>query len=97
VNNGSEAWGLPQICFPKWQRELSGPSWTKKILNSIAKAAANGLQPAAADGRRRHSTDPQKLPRRCRDDREVLRRALQDELDATAINVMRPKPKKKGG
>jgi hypothetical protein len=22
VNNGSEAWGLPQLCFPKWQREL---------------------------------------------------------------------------
>jgi hypothetical protein len=41
INNGSEKWSLPQpidLIFPKWQRELSRPFWTKKISGSTAKA-----------------------------------------------------------
>ena len=105
INNGSEKWCLPQLTdliFPKWQRELF-----KTILDEENLRFDRDGRPRTAYSLRHtyiclrllEGADIYQIAKNCRTSVEMIEKYyaahIKTNLDAAAINIMRPKPKKK--
>jgi integrase len=105
ATNESEAWRLPEptdLIFPKWQRELF-----KTILDEEnLKVDREGRPRTAYSLRHTHiclrlmeGADIYQIAKNCRTSVEMIEKYyaahIKTNLDAAAINIMRPKPKKK--
>src|SRR5271166_3171716 len=103
-NNGSEQWSLPQptdLIFPKWQREL-----VKTILEEDNLRFDREGRPRTASSLRHtyiclrlmEGADIYQIAKNCRTSVEMIEKYyaahIKTQLDAAAINIMRPRPKK---
>jgi integrase len=105
IKNGSEEWRLPQptdLIFPKWQREPF-----KTILDEENLRFDREGQPRTAYSLRHtyiclrlmEGADIYQIAQSFRTSVEMIEKYyaahIKTQLDAVAINIMRPKPKKK--
>jgi integrase len=105
VNNGSEEWRRPQptdLIFPKWQRELFRAILDEEGLRSDREGrprTAYSLRHTYICLRLMEGANIYQIAKNCRTSVEMIEKYyaahLKTNLDAAAINVMRPKPKEK--
>jgi len=106
TNNGSEEWRRPQptdLIFPKWQRELFRTILDEEDLRFDREGrprTAYSLRHTYICLRLMEGADIYQIAKNCRTSVEMIEKYyaahIKTNLDAAAINVMRPKPKKKG-
>jgi len=105
INNGSEKWCLPQptvLIFPKWQRELFKTILDEENLRFDREGrprTAYSLRHTYICLRLMEGADIYQIAKNCRTSVEMIEKYyaahIKTQLDAAAINIMRPKPKKK--
>jgi integrase len=105
INNGSEKWSLPQpidLIFPKWQRELFKTILDEENLRFDREGrprTAYSLRHTYICLRLMEGADIYQIAKNCRTSVEVIEKYyaahIKTNLDASAINIMRPKAKKK--
>jgi integrase len=105
VNNGSEEWKHPQpadLIFPKWQRELFNAILDEenlKVDRDGRPRTAYSLRHTYICLRLMEGADIYQIAKNCRTSVEMIEKYyaahIKTNLDAAAINIMRPKPKKK--
>jgi integrase len=103
VKNGSEEWRLPgptDIIFPKWQRELFKTILDEENLRSDREGrprTAYSLRHTYICFRLMEGADIYQIAKNCRTSVEMIEKYyaahIKTQLDAAAINIMRPKPK----
>jgi integrase len=106
TDNGSEAWRRPQpndLIFPKWQRELFRTILDEEDLKLDREGrprTAYSLRHTYICLRLMEGADIYQIAKNCRTSVEMIEKYyaahIKTNLDAAAINIMRPKPKKKG-
>jgi integrase len=105
INNGAEEWRLPQptdLIFPKWQRELFSTILDEENLRVDREGrprTAYSLRHTYICLRLMEGADIYQIAKNCRTSVEMIEKYyaahIKTQLDAAAINIMRPKPKKK--
>jgi integrase len=105
INSGSEKWCLPQpadLIFPKWQRELFKTILDEENLRFDREGrprTAYSLRHTYICLRLMEGADIYQIAKNCRTSVEMIEKYyaahIKTNLDASAINIMRPKPKKK--
>jgi integrase len=103
-NNGSEQWSLPQptdLIFPKWQRELFKTILEEENLRFDREGrprTASSLRHTYICLRLMEGADIYQIAKNCRTSVEMIEKYyaahIKTQLDAAAINIMRPKPKR---
>ena len=104
--NGSEEWRLPEptdLLFPKWQRELFKTILDEENLRFDREGrprTAYSLRHTYICLRLMEGADIYQIAKNCRTSVEMIEKYyaahIKTNLDAAAINIMRPKPKKIG-
>src|SRR6266851_5182056 len=105
TNNGSEESRLPEptdLIFPKWQRELFKTILDEENLRLDREGrprTAYSLRHTYICLRLMEGADIYQIAKNCRTSVEMIEKYyaahIKTQLDATAINIMRPKAKKK--
>jgi len=105
TNNGTEEWRRPQptdLIFPKWQRELFRTILDEEDLRFDREGrprTAYSLRHTYICLRLMEGADIYQIAKNCRTSVEMIEKYyaahIKTNLDAAAINIMRPKPKKK--
>jgi integrase len=105
MNNGSAELRLPQptdLLFPKWQRELFSAILDEENLKVDREGrprTAYSLRHTYICLRLMEGADIYQIAKNCRTSVEMIEKYyaahIKTNLDAAAINIMRPKPKKK--
>jgi len=103
VRGGSEEWRLPgptDLIFPKWQRELFKTILDDENLRSDREGrprTAYSLRHTYICFRLMEGADIYQIAKNCRTSVEMIEKYyaahIKTQLDAAAINIMRPKPK----
>ena len=103
VRGGSEEWRLPgptDLIFPKWQRELFKTILDEENLRSDREGrprTAYSLRHTYICFRLMEGADIYQIAKNCRTSVEMIEKYyaahIKTQLDAAAINIMRPKPK----
>jgi len=103
--NGSGQWRLPgptDLIFPKWQRDLFNTILDEENLRTDREGrprTAYSLRHTYICLRLMEGADIYQIAKNCRTSVEMIEKYyaahIKTQLDAAAINVIRPKPKKK--
>jgi len=103
IKNGSEEWRLPgptDIIFPKWERELFKTILDEENLRFDREGrprTAYSLRHTYICFRLMEGADIYQIAKNCRTSVEMIEKYyaahIKTQLDAAAINIMRPKPK----
>lgn len=104
--NSPEEWRLPQptdLIFPKWQRELFRTILEEENLKFDREGrprTAYSLRHTYICLRLMEGADIYQIAKNCRTSVEMIEKYyaahIKTQIDAAAVNVMRPKPKKQG-
>ena len=105
TEDGAGQWRLPQpteLIFPKWQRELFNAILDEETLRFDREGrprTAYSLRHTYICLRLMEGADIYQIAKNCRTSVEMIEKYyaahIKTRLDAAAINIMRPKPKKK--